>query len=93
MLRELREAADRLIGLPGEARHLLSKFLTVDEAMQTLVEVELEASCNVMQALSPSRAQGMRTALHILEEARMIKSALARALAAPSGTEGRQPSG
>lgn len=90
-LRELREAADRLVDMPGEARSLLSKFLAIDEAMLTLLEVELEASRNVMQALSPSRADRMRTAIQSLAEARSIKGALARQLAQPPDTGNLQP--
>ncbi|HLU76567.1 MAG TPA: hypothetical protein VKZ48_01535 [Burkholderiales bacterium] len=85
-LRELREAADRLVDMPGEARSLLSKFLVIDEAMLTLMEVELEASRNVLHALSPSRADRMRAAIQSLAESRSIKGALARRLAQPPGT-------
>lgn len=91
-LRELREAADRLVDIPGEARNLLSKFLAIDEAMLTLVEVELDASRNVMQALSPSQADRMRTAIQSLTEARSIKGTLALKLAEPPGG-GLQPAG
>lgn len=90
-LRELREAADRLVDVPGDARNLLSKFLAIDEAMLTLLEVELEASRNVMQALSPSRADRMRTAIQSLAESRSIKGALARRLTQPPDNGDLQP--
>ena len=82
-LRELREAADQLVDMPGEARSLLSRFLAIDEAMLTVVEVELDASRNVLHALSPSQAQRMRHIIQALHEARAIKGRLARILAQP----------
>ena len=80
-LRELREAADQLVDLPGEARHLLSKFLAIDEAMLTLVEVELDASRNVLHALSPSQANRLKQLIQSLSQARLIKGNLSRRLA------------
>lgn len=79
-LRELREAADKLVDVPGEARQLLSKFLAIDEAMLTVMEVELDASRNVLHALSPSQANRLRQLIQTLNQARVIKGSLSRRL-------------
>jgi len=81
-LRELREAADRLADIPGDGRALLAKFLAIDEAMLTLMEVELDASRNVLHALSPSQAGRMRQIISTLHETRTIKGQLSRQLSA-----------
>ena len=77
LLRELREIADRLGETPGEARQLLNRFLAVDEALVALLEVELDASRNILGSLAPGQATRLKRVIGALNAARSIKQSLA----------------
>jgi Mg/Co/Ni transporter MgtE len=82
-LRELREIADKLSETPGEARQLLSRFLAVDEALAALVDVELDASRNLLDTLAPAQATRLKRILGVLNATRSIKQSLALSLRRP----------
>ena len=79
-LRELRQIADQLSETPGEARQLLSRFLAVDEALAALVDVELDASRNLLDTLAPVQATRLKRILSVLNTTRSIKQSLALSL-------------
>lgn len=82
-LRELREIADKLTDTPGDARQLLSRFLAVDEALAALVDVELDASRNLLDTLAPVQATRLKRVLNVLTATRSIKQSLALSLRQP----------
>ena len=77
LLRELREIADKLGETPGQARQLLHRFLAVDEALVALLEVELDASRNLLGSLAPGQATRLKRVIGALNAARSIKQSLA----------------
>jgi hypothetical protein len=86
-LRELREIADRLVDTPGEARQLLNRFLAIDEALSSLLEVELDASRNILGTLAPVQATRLKRVMGALNAARSIKTSLAINLRQPPAAQ------
>ena len=82
-LRELREIADKLVDTPGEARQWLNRFLAIDEALAALVEVELDASRNILATLAPAQAVRLKRIINALNATRSIKHSLAVSLRRP----------
>ncbi len=82
-LRELREIADKLVEMPGEARQQLNRFLAIDEALAALLEVELDAARNLLGSLAPAQAHRLKRVMGALNAARSIKHSLLLSLRQP----------